>query len=180
MATPKKSGPKSHWTQNEINILKANAGNLSSTEISKLINRSTAAIQTKAVRLGISLDGYCKKIPCIDCGTPVMVAWQTQHIRCSVCREKYLNETRKIYEHNIKSSNFQKIYDGNRNAVLERDGYRCRLCGSTYDLIIHHINEKSYHNSDEPDNSIHNLTTLCNSCHASYHMKRIRNKKEVV
>jgi hypothetical protein len=89
MATPKKSGSKSHWTENEISILKNEAGRLSSTKISKLINRNTAAIQTKAMRLGVSLDGYCKKIPCVDCGTPVMVAWQTNHIRCTICRDKF-------------------------------------------------------------------------------------------
>lgn len=65
-------------------------------------------------------------------------------------------------------------FGGNREAVIERDGNRCKLCGAGKDtqrLVIHHINEISYHNSNNPDNRINNLVLLCHSCHCSLHHK---------
>ncbi len=58
-------------------------------------------------------------------------------------------------------------FGGNREKALERDGYKCRLCGiskeennSKYgkDFYVNHINGKDNNNLD-------NLITLCKGCH---------------
>ncbi|TWH48511.1 HNH endonuclease [Sporomusa sp. KB1] len=170
------------WSDHEVIILRNNAGTLSSSKIAELIGRSKQAVQIKAIRLGISLDGYCRKVTCMDCGTLTEVPWQANgDVRCPICRERYNREGKKIYDHNHRVEYFNKnAYDNMRHDIIERDGYKCRLCGSITNLIIHHINEKSYHNSQEADNDNQNLTTLCNSCHAWYHATKSSRQKKVV
>jgi 5-methylcytosine-specific restriction endonuclease McrA len=43
-----------------------------------------------------------------------------------------------------------------RQAVLQRDGHRCTRCGTTLDLVAHHV-KPGYH----PSAGI----TLCRACH---------------
>ena len=52
-----------------------------------------------------------------------------------------------------------------RRAVYRRDGYACALCDSTRGLQIHHCIPRSKGGS----NSMHNLITLCGTCHAQVH-----------
>jgi len=51
--------------------------------------------------------------------------------------------------------------------VLERDGEKCTLCGSTDNLHVHHFDNSG--NSDHPNNDPTNLTTLCRGCHNGFH-----------
>ena len=48
-----------------------------------------------------------------------------------------------------------------RKEVLERDGHRCRVCGRTTNLHIHHIRKRR----DGGSNDVWNLITLCPGCH---------------
>ncbi|MFO0774968.1 MAG: HNH endonuclease signature motif containing protein [Nitrospiraceae bacterium] len=87
-----------------------------------------------------------------------------------------LEEDRQAYEHD------RAIPDPVRVAVLERDGHRCTHVGcgwhrgiATRDdprkmLELHHIE----HHSDGGDNSIDNLTTLCNVHHDEVHRRSRR------
>jgi len=68
--------------------------------------------------------------------------------------------------HNLKN------FGGNRERALERDKYTCQICGSGNKLMVHHIDEKSYHNSNNPNNKLSNLITLCQPCHNSVHAAR--------
>lgn len=43
--------------------------------------------------------------------------------------------------------------------IKKRDGYKCRSCGSPFDLIVHHLNYK--HVGKEKDKD---LITLCFKC----------------
>lgn len=55
-----------------------------------------------------------------------------------------------------------------RDIVLERDGYRCRQCGTACrreDADVHHLIPRSLGGSDDPSN----LVTLCDGCHAAFH-----------
>lgn len=54
-------------------------------------------------------------------------------------------------------------YKKHRQAVLERDGYKCTMCGSTDNLEIHHIHEFCEH--PELVFEISNTITLCHNCH---------------
>lgn len=49
--------------------------------------------------------------------------------------------------------------------VLERDGWRCQVCGSMQNLQVHHLNFRSQSGDDEEQN----LITLCAECHARIH-----------
>ena len=51
--------------------------------------------------------------------------------------------------------------------VLERDGWRCQVCGSMQNLQVHHLKLRSHSGSDEEQN----LITLCANCHARIHSK---------
>lgn len=72
----------------------------------------------------------------------------------NIATRKYKNKTR---------------FSNNRNIVLERDNHACQICGKSPVKIIHHIDGISYHNSDNPNNNLDNLTTLCSSCHTKIH-----------
>ena len=62
--------------------------------------------------------------------------------------------------------------DGNRIKALSRDGNQCRLCGSTNNLIVHHIIPRTRGG----DNTLTNLITLCRKCHLSHgHLKCFSN-----
>jgi 5-methylcytosine-specific restriction endonuclease McrA len=51
--------------------------------------------------------------------------------------------------------------------VLERDGWRCQVCGSMQNLQVHHLKFRSQSGGDEEQN----LITLCAECHARMHRK---------
>jgi 5-methylcytosine-specific restriction endonuclease McrA len=55
-----------------------------------------------------------------------------------------------------------------RQKILKRDRYRCTVCGSKYNLQVHHTYYVGKTNPpwSYPDIS---LLTLCNSCHHHYH-----------
>ena len=49
--------------------------------------------------------------------------------------------------------------------VLERDGWRCQVCGSMQHLQVHHLKFRSQSGHDEEQN----LITLCAECHENVH-----------
>ena len=49
--------------------------------------------------------------------------------------------------------------------VLERDGWRCQNCGSSKDLQVHHLSNRSKLGDDALDN----LIVLCANCHRMQH-----------
>jgi 5-methylcytosine-specific restriction endonuclease McrA len=51
--------------------------------------------------------------------------------------------------------------------VLERDGWRCQVCGSMQNLQVHHLKFRSHSGGDEEQN----LITLCAECHEQMHRK---------
>lgn len=54
-----------------------------------------------------------------------------------------------------------------RDAVFERDGHKCRKCGTTENLCVHHVLDYMAHPElrCDADNGI----TLCRSCHTEFH-----------
>jgi 5-methylcytosine-specific restriction endonuclease McrA len=54
-----------------------------------------------------------------------------------------------------------------RQAVLARDGHRCRApgCGRAHFLEVHHIKPRAHGGKNDPDN----LVTLCSACHRYLH-----------
>jgi HNH endonuclease len=58
-----------------------------------------------------------------------------------------------------------KHYRELRAGVLQRDGWRCQMCGSFTNLTVHHQQYRSHSGGDLE----HNLITLCASCHSAAH-----------
>lgn len=79
---------------------------------------------------------------------------------CEECRTKARKRSK-------EESRRRRTAGGNYNAVLERDGNKCRRCGTTEKLQVHHIDKSG--KSDNPNNDLSNLITLCKSCHARLH-----------
>ncbi len=59
----------------------------------------------------------------------------------------------------------KQVYRRLMKKVLERDGWRCRECGSIENLQVHH----KIHRSQQGDDSLVNLITLCAYCHLEEH-----------
>ena len=49
--------------------------------------------------------------------------------------------------------------------ILQRDGWRCQVCGSMQNLQVHHLQFRSQSGSDLENN----LIALCKQCHAQVH-----------
>ena len=58
-----------------------------------------------------------------------------------------------------------KSYHELHRQVLQRDGWRCQVCGSMQHLQVHHLTLRSQSGSDLEQN----LITLCAECHARVH-----------
>lgn len=56
---------------------------------------------------------------------------------------------------------YQQLHAG----VLERDNWRCQVCGAMTHLEVHHVTFRS-HGGDDSDE---NLVTLCTKCHSVFH-----------
>ena len=59
----------------------------------------------------------------------------------------------------------KQVYCRLMKRVLERDGWRCRKCGSLKDLQVHHQIRRSQQGHD----ALANLVTLCAYCHMGEH-----------
>jgi len=49
--------------------------------------------------------------------------------------------------------------------VLDRDGWRCQVCGSMSNLEVHH---RQFRSQSGEDNEV-NLITVCRECHRQLH-----------
>ncbi len=64
------------------------------------------------------------------------------------------------------------VYNQVRLKVLERDGWRCQICGRRTLLDIHHIDARARGGDDGETN----LLTLCRMCHQGTHVP-MRNRQ---
>jgi len=62
----------------------------------------------------------------------------------------------------------RQSYDQLRKQVLQRDGWKCQVCGSRQNLHVHHQQLRSQQGDDENSN----LITLCAACHEAQHRSR--------
>ncbi len=62
----------------------------------------------------------------------------------------------------LDSASYRELH----RQVLERDGWRCQVCGSMQNLQVHHLKFRSQSGADSQDN----LITLCTACHAAEHL----------
>ena len=53
-----------------------------------------------------------------------------------------------------------------KKKIKKRDGFKCKICGYTKKLHVHHIDYNKMNSNDD------NLITLCSSCHSKTNWKR--------
>lgn len=76
-----------------------------------------------------------------------------------------INQEERLRAAKIKSSDYMQF----RNAVLKRDGNTCRVCGTRFPLVVHHV--KEFSKSPELRLAVDNGITLCQECHKKVHSK---------
>lgn len=85
---------------------------------------------------------------------------QRQHQAKKRCEEKQHIPYIEDYINN-------KRYNGNYYLVIQRDRFKCSICGSIENLCVHHIDG---YNEEKPENSEANkMITLCRNCHSNVH-----------
>lgn len=82
---------------------------------------------------------------------------------------EYQNKNKEARKKAVMKHHDNFNFGGNRELALERDNYKCCICNDKKRLMVHHIDENSYHNSDNPNNNLDNLITLCQNCHNTIH-----------
>lgn len=120
---------------------------------------------------------------CRECGTT-----ERAHVARGLCSACYMAEwngsgdnaarqktyKRAWYERNVQGTARQVLareqfhFNGHRQEVLERDGWKCRKCGATRLLVVHHL-DNTGRKSPSRDNSPSRLITLCRACHVKLH-----------
>ncbi len=86
-------------------------------------------------------------------------AWEA---RCAEFEKR-----RKAYAEYLNSDKWKE----KRAERLKIDGYRCRLCGTGKNLVIHHVTYVRFGNEDV----IQDLITLCKKCHNRVHQNDLNN-----
>ena len=102
-------------------------------------------------------------------------------------REAQKARYKKEYHHN-KKHNYAQLRKANQKAVarkrfgvdsrdeiLRRFNNQCANCGSTKNLVIHHIDNQG-RKVQKPNNLSKNLTVLCRGCHVKHHTKNLQVK----
>jgi len=102
--------------------------------------------------------------------------WYSRHRESEIEKNKeYRTQNRELFDwyHN------KDRFGGMRDIILNRDENKCRGCGSTNRLSIHHKDGSGYHLTKKTgiisNNDIGNLITLCSSCHTKLHRWQRRN-----
>lgn len=111
---------------------------------------------------------------CLYCGKEFEITkpQQLRKIYCSKsCCKKVDNMFGNKEERDKKYKDILR-YGGNKEKALIRDKYSCYFCSSSDDLVIHHIDFTGQTN--DPNNELDNLVTLCRSCHIKLHKIAIK------
>lgn len=84
-----------------------------------------------------------------------IINYTTECIKC------VKNEPRKNKSINKVSKKKITITQDTYNKVMQRDNYKCRLCGTSLNLHLHHIDGRG----KDLTNDINNCIMLCRHCH---------------
>jgi len=109
---------------------------------------------------------------CECCGIAFVAGKFTAHKQrfCSLeCRIKSKNKAR--YKSGTDRAKIRNTYKYDfkqlRPQVIDRDGNKCTICGSTEQLHAHHWDNSG--GTEEVNNDMDNLVTLCVGCHNAIH-----------
>ena len=94
-------------------------------------------------------------------------------------KDRERNTKRRDYKRESDAKHHDKTrFSGNRELVLERDGYKCVECGATEKLAVHHKDRTGQ--TENRNDDLDNLVTLCSSCHTKQHPKQITKPERYV
>jgi len=87
-----------------------------------------------------------------------------------VQKQKAEHYVRSVGPAGNKIAREERWFGGNREAALQRDGYKCCRCTESdlSKLIVHH-KDGNGRGSVSPNNALENLITLCRACHPEEH-----------
>jgi hypothetical protein len=116
------------------------------------------------------------KIICKQCNNefniyPARVLKQGKGKYCSkICytESMKLGSAKKPRREITKDYHNRRRFGGNKYKAFERDGYKCKHCGTDANLEIHHIDGTGYKSVidyKKSNNNLENLLTLCHKCH---------------
>ena len=88
-------------------------------------------------------------------------------LECSKCLKKEYRKNKGI---NKVSKKKITVTQDTYNKVMQRDNYKCRLCGTSLNLQLHHIIYKSEDKSKI--NDVNNCIMLCVEHHALVHSNK--------
>jgi 5-methylcytosine-specific restriction endonuclease McrA len=72
----------------------------------------------------------------------------------------------------LRSLGKSQAWQNTRLQILNRDNFRCRVCGSEKNLQVHH---KNYSNGGADCQNLSDLIALCADCHKLEHkIKKIK------
>lgn len=72
---------------------------------------------------------------------------------------------KQVYKQQYQSYLRSPEWQIKRDSVLSRDDHKCRICGSTKDLHVHHLTYDRVY-----DESLYDLVTVCKECHKLIHI----------
>jgi len=112
--------------------------------------------------------GTKEKGVCLECGEE----FEFRSNRQIYCSDKCFGAANRRKNHDTLYGNAmrhhdKKMFGGNREIALTRDGHKCAKCGSTEQIAVHHKDHSG--KKENPNHSLDNLITLCNHCHALEH-----------
>lgn len=110
---------------------------------------------------------------CVDCSAKRKLA---SRLRARQKHEKRWAEERRQrhagsveFREKARRRSDKNRFNGRRDAVLERDGHKCRSCGSAENLVVHHEKRRTLGIRTDGHSQLDDLTTLCRSCHINLH-----------
>jgi 5-methylcytosine-specific restriction endonuclease McrA len=106
------------------------------------------------------------------CNSCYLAAYSKKH-KLRIAKQKHKWYLKNVTREVLKVRREMRHFEGNREAVLRRDGMRCTECGNTRLLTVHHIDGNG-RSCETPNNDMSNLTTLCRSCHIEIHRKDLQ------
>ena len=90
----------------------------------------------------------------------------------------WYNDNHKVALEARKEAREDRNFDGMRERILERDGYKCTVCNSEDKLVVHH-KDFNGRGKENPNNDEDNLITLCKQCHVAVHRAQLLKAREL-
>ena len=116
------------------------------------------------------LDSYCRK-----CAREASREWYSKNAeRSKASSIAWQKRNPDKWKEITYRANQKYRFGGKRGVVLERDKHQCTICGTSENLVVHHIDGKGRNvKREERNNILENLITACRACHRGIHRNAV-------